>query len=206
MNRLNEVHGGESVSISGYKRKFYNFYLKFASLSRPFIAKGSIFYANTRIHDTSRINGKLIAKGLGTISIGKYCAIGWDVRIITSNHNSKCLNLSISLQNELRLPTYEQAGDVLIGHNVWIGDSVIILPSVTIGNGAIIGAGSVVTKNVPAYSIYAGNPARLIRKRFSDEMYERIENLAWWDLPQHEMQSLISYFDREQFENQGNVI
>ena len=70
----------------------------------------------------------------------------------------------------------------VIGNDVWIGQNVIILPSVSvIGNGAVIGAGSIVTKNVPPFAIVAGNPAKIMKYRFSDDIINRIEQSAWWD-------------------------
>ncbi|MGV2442242.1 CatB-related O-acetyltransferase, partial [Bacillus atrophaeus] len=71
--------------------------------------------------------------------------------------------------------------DIVVGNDVWIGYQSCILSGVTIGNGAIIGAKSVVTKDVPPYSIVAGNPAKFIRYRFPQEIIDKLENLAWWD-------------------------
>ncbi len=69
-----------------------------------------------------------------------------------------------------------------IGNDVWIGAGAIIIQGVNIGDGAVIGAGSVVTKDVEAYSIVAGNPAKFIRKRFDEEIIELLQASQWWNL------------------------
>lgn len=69
----------------------------------------------------------------------------------------------------------------VIGHDTWIGHGALIKPEVTVGHGAVIGAGSVVTKDVAPWTIVAGNPARLIRRRFSEDLGAAMERLAWWD-------------------------
>jgi phosphonate metabolism protein (transferase hexapeptide repeat family) len=70
---------------------------------------------------------------------------------------------------------------VFIYHDVWIGHGATILPGVTIGNGAVVGAGAVVRQEVEPYTIVGGVPAKLIRRRFSPEVGERMDALAWWD-------------------------
>lgn len=77
--------------------------------------------------------------------------------------------------------TYPQKGDIVIGNDVWIGYNATILAGVTIGHGAIIAANATVTKDVEPYSIVGGNPAQLIRKRFSNETIEKLLAIAWWD-------------------------
>jgi acetyltransferase-like isoleucine patch superfamily enzyme len=72
-------------------------------------------------------------------------------------------------------------GDVIIGSDVWIGRNATILSGITIGDGAVIGANSVVTKNVLPYAIVAGNPARFIRYRFSQEEIDQLIQIAWWN-------------------------
>ena len=66
---------------------------------------------------------------------------------------------------------------------MWIGDGVYIKPGVRIGNGSVIGMGSIVTKDVPPYTIVAGNPAKIIRNRFSEEIVEKLLKSEWWNLP-----------------------
>ena len=82
-------------------------------------------------------------------------------------------------------------GDTIIGNDVWIGQNATILPGVHIGDGAIIGANSVVGSNVFPYSIVVGNPARLLRKRFDDEMIGLLLRFKWWDKSIDEINALI---------------
>jgi len=143
-----------------------------------------------------------VVRGSGQLDVGKYCAVGESVRFITSNHDTDRLSMNYVLQDALvgkRFPT-DKTG-VKIGNDVWIGDGVIILPGVVINNGAVVGAGSVVTKAVESYSIVAGNPARELRKRFSPELAERIECMAWWDWGRVEFQKNAHLFSLKCSEN-----
>lgn len=130
-----------------------------------FISKGSIIKSRTTIGDFTRINGPIVIKGKGSVSIGRMCAIGDGVRIITQNHDMSRYLLSLNVQNSLFGKGYVCSKDINVADNVWIGDGVIILPGVHIEHGAVIAAGSVVTKNVEEFEIVGGNPAVLIRKR-----------------------------------------
>ena len=76
---------------------------------------------------------------------------------------------------------FPNKGDTIIGNDVWIGYDATIMPGVKIGNGAIIAAKSVVTKNVPDYTVAGGNPAHIIRTRYNDEQISRLNAIAWWD-------------------------
>ena len=76
---------------------------------------------------------------------------------------------------------YEIFQNTYIGNDVWIGEGVKIKAGVTIGDGAVVGMGSIVTKDLEPYGIYAGNPAKLIRRRFDDDTIEQLIKLKWWE-------------------------
>lgn len=82
-------------------------------------------------------------------------------------------------------------GDTVIGNDVWIGQNAVILPGVNIGDGAIIGANSVVGSDIEPYSIVAGNPAKVIRKRFDEETISLLLEFRWWDKSVEEINALI---------------
>lgn len=131
----------------------------------------------------------------GNIKIGKYCQIGADVAFHASNHPITYLTTYINsylFNGEL----YKNKTDykIEVGNDVWFGHGVKILGNVTIGNGAILAAGSVVTKNVPAYTVVGGVPARVIKKRFEDSIIKEIEELKWWDKSEAELEKLKPLF------------
>jgi virginiamycin A acetyltransferase len=86
---------------------------------------------------------------------------------------------------------FAQGTDTNIGHDVWIGHGAMVLPGVSVGNGAIIGAGAVVAKDVPAYSVVTGNPGKVVRQRFSDQVIDLLQRLRWWDLPLDQIRALM---------------
>jgi serine acetyltransferase len=82
-------------------------------------------------------------------------------------------------------------GDVVIGHDVWLGSQSLVLSGVAIGHGAVVAARAVVTRDVPPYAIVAGNPARLVRYRMSEDQIAALLDSRWWDLPEAEIRRLI---------------
>jgi virginiamycin A acetyltransferase len=129
------------------------------------------------------------------LKIGRFCQIAHGVRFITASANHPMRGFSafpFAVFTPETMGTYRdevsQHGDTIVGHDVWIGYEAVIMPGVTIGNGAIIAARSVVTANVPAYAIVAGNPARAVRMRFEPETIERLEGLRWWDWPKEKIE------------------
>lgn len=113
------------------------------------------------------------------LKLGNYCSIAPQVLfVVCGDHPTNTIS-TYPYKSMLGLQKFEalSKGDIVVGDDVWIGARSIILSGVTIGRGAIIAAGSVVTKDVKPYSIVGGNPAKLIRMRFSEEIIERLNNL-----------------------------
>lgn len=123
----------------------------------------------------------------GTLKIGKYCSISSGVTIMLSGEHRPdwvtTYPFSAIFQNfrDYSEGVSATKGDVEIGNDVWIGMNVLILSGVKIGDGAVIGAGCVVAKDVEPYAIVAGNPARLIRKRFPQDVIDKLLELKWWN-------------------------
>lgn len=161
------------------------------------IGRGSWIKCKMEIGPGTGIGWNFCARGTGRLLIGNYCAIGENVRFITSNHDAGYLTVNYRLQSKLlgRRLVGSKLG-ITIGNDVWIGDQAIILPGLSIGDGAIVGAGAVVTKSVEPFTIVAGNPARVIRKRFSQETIEEISRMAWWDWATAEMLKKRDLFDK----------
>jgi acetyltransferase-like isoleucine patch superfamily enzyme len=116
--------------------------------------------------------------------IGNFCSIGGNCRIIVDmNHATDWVSTNVFIEFGPSNDADFGRGDMIIGNDVWIGQDVLIVPGVQIGDGAVIGAGSVVTKNVGDYEIVAGNPARHIRYRLTDEQISELKRIKWWDWP-----------------------
>ena len=87
----------------------------------------------------------------------------------------------------------ESPKETLVGNDVWIGRSVIIISGVKIGDGSVIGAGSIVTKDIPPYAIVAGNPARVIRFRFDETIIEELLKISWWNFNNIELETYSKF-------------
>lgn len=131
------------------------------------------------------------------VSFGNYCSIAQTIRIFRANHPKNTFTSHPLLYNPVAGYVKKDMLDrpaLRIGHDVWIGEGAIILPHVkSIGNGAMIGAGSIVTKDVPPYTVVAGNPAKILGERFSKETIEELEATAWWTMSK---EKLIDNIDR----------
>ena len=124
-------------------------------------------------------------------TIGKFANIASHVRIYASMHPMERASLhhftyrSASYfdgeEDDQSFFDWRASTPITIGHDTWIGHGAVIMPGVTIGNGAIIGSNAVVTKDVAAFAIAVGVPAKTIKQRFTDPIAARLDTLAWWD-------------------------
>lgn len=156
------------------------------------------------------------------VEIGRYCSIAENVQIGRQNHPLTWLSTSpflyenntdiIDVKDDSCLikeqmqyaepPTKLQRS--IIGNDVWIGHGAVINAGVSLGNGVAVAAGSVVTRNAPAYTIVGGNPAKIIRYRFSEAIIAKLETLQWWrfspaqikGIPINDVQEAISRIEQ----------
>jgi acetyltransferase-like isoleucine patch superfamily enzyme len=154
--------------------------------------------------------------GYTQLNVGRFSSLGPNLYIPMPGHPIEALSTSVftysrghkivqaaltdghdSSDTEFALPSLVKApqkGEAYIGNDVWVGANVTLMPGVTIGNGAVIATGAVITKDIPDYEIWGGNPAKLIKKRFSQDTIAILKALQWWrfhprDLAQFKMQT-----------------
>jgi acetyltransferase-like isoleucine patch superfamily enzyme len=173
---------------------------------------------NSTVHKTAKIHS---GSDVVDSRIGRYSYCGYNTRILSADVGSFCsiaggvfiegayshpINyvstspVFFAEKSAVRGKFASHAGDenvprTQIGNDVWIGQGALVKAGVRIGDGAIVGMGSVVTKDVEPYSIVAGNPSRLIRKRFDEETIERLCESKWWELPEAQLQEVAAKFN-----------
>lgn len=127
------------------------------------------------------------------LEIGKYCAFAHGATIIMSDANHVIDGVSTypfsifggawAEALPVEKAPFPFKGDTVIGNDVWCGYESVVMPGVRIGHGAVVAARAVATRDVPDYAVVAGNPARVVRRRFDDETVARLLEIAWWDWP-----------------------
>ena len=179
--------------VTGYEKEIY---VK-PTITNPNIIVGDFTYvADTEFE--SHVTHLYDWNG-DRLIIGKFCQIAAGVEFVMNGANHQMNAVSTfpfyTLEGwEMDPPAGSDLplkGDTIVGNDVWIGQNAVILPGVHIGDGVIIGANSVVGSDVPPYTIVAGNPARMIRKRFDDELIRLLLAFRWWDRSIEEINQLI---------------
>ena len=134
--------------------------------------------------------------------IGKFCSIACGTKFLMNCANHTLHSLSTytfplfgeEWENKMNVrDSWDNRGDITIGNDVWIGYEAVILSGVTIGDGAIIGTRAVVTKDVPPYTIVGGSPARVLKKRFSDDIVDKLLKMKWWNWPVEKIARSLEY-------------
>lgn len=172
---------------------------------------------DSRIHKTSKIeSGSHVVNStmdrhsfcgydcvILNTDIGSFCSIANNVSVGASRHPMEWVSMSPvfyegrdSVRAKFSKHTREPAKRTEIGNDVWIGERAMIKQGIKVGHGAVIGMGSVVTKDVDDYTIVAGCPAKLIRKRFDDKVIEQLLSLRWWDLDDDYIRSWAHLIDK----------
>ncbi|MGY6285844.1 glycosyl transferase family 90 [Methylorubrum extorquens] len=158
---------------------------------------------------------RVLEPGLATLSIGAFCSIGPNVTIVLGNHRTDLITTypfrAISditggclweNADHCSEPDHESRGNVVIGHEVWLGANSVVLSGVTIGHGAIIGAGSVVSRDIPPYAVAVGNPAAVKRFRFDEATIAQMLDTNWWTWTEAQVDKALPYIlssDTKQF-------
>lgn len=187
MNVLKKIL--KELQIKYYKRKWYkeneNCYIRFGNFNKnnfveniknKKIIVGKNTYGIINFHSSGSLNEKLI--------IGNNCSIsGRSNFLLGGNHNYKCITTYPYKNRKLNIrePEALSKGTIELEDEVWIGDEALILSGVKIGKGAIVAAGSVVTKDIPAYAIVGGNPAQVIKYRFTENVIKKIKDINVYD-------------------------
>jgi phosphonate metabolism protein (transferase hexapeptide repeat family) len=137
-------------------------------------------------------------------TIGKFCSIAAMTRINPGNHPMhRATQAHFTYRASAYFPgeaddaeffAWRKSYRIHVGHDVWIGHGAIVLPGRNIGTGAVIAAGAIVTKDVPAYTIVGGNPARPIKRRFPEDIADRLARLAWWDWDHGQLRAALPDF------------
>lgn len=189
---------------------------------RPAATKNSIIHKTSKIEPGSEFINSTMDKhsfcgyncDINNTDIGSFCSIANSVVIGGGMHPIDWVSTSPVFyegRDSIKAKFSEHFRPPLkktqIGHDVWIGQNVIIKQGVSIGNGAVIGMGAVVTKNVESYSIVAGCPAKLVRKRFEQSIIDELENLEWWLIDDAKLSSLGRFVkDPRMFINKASLL
>jgi acetyltransferase-like isoleucine patch superfamily enzyme len=190
-----------------------NIFEKFTQISPTAKVENSTFKIYARIKDYAEIRDSYLGEYsyisqysiVNKTIIGKFVSISSGCYIGLWEHNTEVSTHSFYL--------YEHSGHFVkgyknydkdeittyIGNDVWIGVNSVILKGVSIGNGVIVGAGSVVTKNVPDYAIVVGNPAKILKYRYSEKEIQWLLSIKWWNFERNKIQALVDQNDFSSF-------
>lgn len=192
----------------GLRKRFINSVIHTGATADPQSALGdnSVLFSNVRLmqSDFGAYSYAQENTVIVNAEIGPFCSIAANVSIGLVNHPTDMVATSpVFYNNTSPLPKFFVShvkrtivpNRTILGPDVWIGEGAKIIAGVTIGVGAVIGAGAIVTKDIPPYSVVVGIPGRIVRKRFNDEICQRLEDSRWWELPSDDLLIYSDLFD-----------
>ncbi|MEM9832723.1 MAG: DapH/DapD/GlmU-related protein [Bacteroidota bacterium] len=163
------------------------------SIKKSQIGSWTALGANTRFNevifdDYSYTAGNV---SMAYTTVGKFCSVANSVRVNPGNHPQwrvtqhhctyRRIQYGFDTEEDEEFFQWRRDHHCTIGHDVWIGHGAVIMPGVSIGTGAVIGSGAVVTKDVETYEVAVGVPAKVIKRRFSEEVAAKLMAIAWWE-------------------------
>ena len=198
------------------KKRFSNttFYANAFADNTCILGENTVLFQSTNVLNSSIRKYTYVQanSNIYNAEIGPFCSIASGVTIGLAEHPTHMVSTSpIFYDNTQPLPYFftdkklfsENLPRTTIDADVWIGQGVMIKSGITIGVGAVIGAGAVVTNDVDPYSIVGGVPAKLIRKRFDEDICEELLESKWWEIDENKIQKIAPYFSNiEKFINE----